>query len=96
MDVTDLKVFAEEDGTTRWVQDDFELIKISESMARMLFSEGWTIYFFEGEKLSSASWWSYIQDRNGIEKYHQLNDYPEYFIKESAIKKSSEIDIIEE
>lgn len=96
MNVTNLKTFTEEDGTTRWIQDDFNLIKISESMARMLFSKGWTIYYFIGEKLSYTSWWDCVQDSNGIEKYHQLNEYPEYFIKEDAIKKHRGTDMTQE
>lgn len=86
MYLTDLKVFKEEDHSIRWIESSSELIKISESMAKMLFQNGWTIYYGNPEDLKYRSWWSETEDKKGQIHYH---DFPEkqhnYYVKKNAI-----------
>ncbi|HEY9702574.1 MAG TPA: hypothetical protein V6C58_09020 [Allocoleopsis sp.] len=93
MYLTELKTFKEEDRSIRWIESSTELIKVSESMAKMLFQQGWAIYFRESnhERLYHRSWWGYIKDEMGHDKPHQFpNNYPEYFVKKIAITDDSD------
>jgi hypothetical protein len=88
MYLTTLKTFEEEDHTLRWVEDSTELIKVSQSMAEMLFKKGWTIYFKESgeDRLFCRSWWDYIPDESGYKKPHQFPDeYDNYYVRKTAV-----------
>ncbi len=93
MYLTDLKVFEEEDRTLRWIEESAELIKISQSMAEMLFQKGWTIYFRESDddRLNYRSWWDYIPDeKTGYKRPHQFpGNYHSYYVKKSAITEQN-------